>query len=79
MPQTLGIDDLINYLTKRGQLIYNHGCKALEDKALTSGFNMFPNKIVVFVEAFQRHADAMGWTKGTKQIMTVANCDGKIH
>jgi hypothetical protein len=36
-PQTLGINDLINYLTKRGQLIYDQGCKALDDKALTNG------------------------------------------
>jgi hypothetical protein len=76
-PQTLGIDDLINYSTKRGQLIYNQGCKALDDKALTNGFNMIPNKTVVFVEAFQRHADAMCWTNGTKQITTFTNCDGK--
>ncbi len=64
MPQTLGVDDLLNYLTKRGQLIYEQGCKALDNKALTNGFNLIPNKTVVFVEAFQRHADAMGWTKG---------------
>jgi hypothetical protein len=32
MPQTLGVDDLINYLTKRGQLIYNQGCKHLTTK-----------------------------------------------
>jgi hypothetical protein len=51
-PQTLVIDDLINYLTKKGQLIYEQGCKALDDKALTNGFNMIPNKTVVFVEAF---------------------------
>jgi hypothetical protein len=76
-PQTLGIDNLIDYSTKRGQLIYNHGCKALNDKALTNGFNMIPNKTVIFVEAFQRHADAMGWTKGTKQITTFTNCDEK--
>ncbi len=77
MPQTLGVDDLINYSTKRGQLIYDQGCKALDDKALTNGFNMIPNKTVIFVEAFQRHADAMGWTKGTKQITTFTNCDRK--
>ena len=73
----LGVDDLINYLTKRGQLIYNQGCKALDNKALTNGFNMIPNKTVVFVEAFQRQANAMGWTKGTKQITTFTNRDGK--
>jgi hypothetical protein len=77
MPQTLGIDDLIDYSTKRGQLIYDQGCAALDDKALTNGFNMIPNKTVVFVKAFQRHADAMGWTKGAKQITTFTNCDGK--
>jgi hypothetical protein len=66
MPQTLGVNDLIDYSTKRGQLIYDQGCKALDDKELTSGFNMIPNKTDVFVKAFQRHADAMGWTKGTK-------------
>jgi hypothetical protein len=76
-PQTLGVDDLIDYSTKRGQLIYDHRCGALDDKALTNGFNMIPNKTVVFVEAFQRHANMMGWTKGTKQITTFTNHDGK--
>jgi hypothetical protein len=77
MPQMLGFNDLINYSTKRGQLIYNQGCRALDNKALTGGFDMIPNKTVVFVEAFQCHTDAMGWTKGTKQITTFTNRDGK--
>ncbi len=77
MPQTLGVDDLIDYLMKRGQLIYNQGCKALDDKALKNGFNMIPNETVVFVKTFQRHTDTMGWTKGTKQITTFTNRDGK--
>jgi hypothetical protein len=77
MPQMPGIDDLINYLLKRGQLIYNQGCKALDNKALTNGFNMIPKETVVFIEAFQRHANAMSWTKGTKQITTFTNRDGK--
>ncbi len=73
----LGVDNLINYWAKRGQLIYKQGCKAPNNKALTNGFNMIPNKTVIFIEAFQHHANAMGWTKGTKQIMTFTNCDGK--
>jgi hypothetical protein len=77
MPQTLGIDDLIDYSTKRGRLIYNHGYAALGNKALTNGFNMIPNETAVFVEALQRHADLMGWTKGSKQITTFTNHDGK--
>jgi hypothetical protein len=76
-PQMLGVDNLIDYLMKRGQLIYNQGCKALDNKALTNGFNMIPNKIAVFVEAFQCHANAMGRTKGTKQITAFTNRDGK--
>jgi hypothetical protein len=76
-PQTLGVDDLIDYSTKRCQLIYDQRCKALDDKALTNGFNMIPNKTIVFIEVFQHHSDAMGWTKGTKQITTFTNRDGK--
>jgi hypothetical protein len=77
MPQTLGIDNLINYSTELGKDIYNHGCGALDDKALTNGFNMIPNKTVIFVEALQCQADLMSWTKGTKQITTFTNCVGK--
>ncbi len=42
-PQMLGVDDLIDYLTKRGQSIYDHGCAALDNKALTNRYNMIPN------------------------------------
>ncbi len=73
----LDIGDLINFLTKRGQLIYDLVCAALDNKTLTNGFNMIPNETVIFVEALQRHADSMGWTKGTKQITIFTNCDGK--
>jgi hypothetical protein len=76
-PQMLGVEDLTDYSIKRGQLIYKQGCKALDDKALSNGFNLIPNKTVVFVEAFQRHTNAMGFTKGTKQITTFTDCDGK--
>jgi hypothetical protein len=50
MPQTLGAYDLINYLTKGGLAIFEQGCKALDNKALTNGFAMTPNQIVIFVE-----------------------------
>jgi len=72
-PQTLGVDDLIDYLMKRGKDIYNQGCEALDDKALTNGFNMMPNETVVFIEALKRKADSMGWSKGTKQITKFTN------
>jgi hypothetical protein len=75
-PQTLGVDDLIDYSTKRGKDIYNQGCGALDDKALTNGFNMTPNETVVFIEALERKADSMGWSKGTKKITKFTNRDG---
>jgi hypothetical protein len=42
-PQMLNSDNLIDYSTKRGSSIYEQGCKALEDKALTNGFGMTSN------------------------------------
>jgi hypothetical protein len=76
MPQTLSVNDLIDYSTKRGKDIYNQGCDALDDKALTNGFNMTPNKTVIFIGAFERKANSMGWSKGNKQITKFTNRDG---
>jgi hypothetical protein len=76
MPQTLNSNNLIDYLTKRGSSIYEQGCKALKDKALTDGFGMTPNQTVVFVEALSRRATTMGWNQGTKQITTHQNSAG---
>jgi hypothetical protein len=76
MPQTLGINDLINYLTKQGSTIFEQGCKPLNDKALTNGFAMTPNQTVIFVEAFHRRAMTMGWNQGTMQINLFANSAG---
>jgi hypothetical protein len=42
-PQTMEVDNLINYLTKRGAEIYKQGCAPLDYKSLTKGFNMTPN------------------------------------
>jgi hypothetical protein len=36
-----------------GKDIYKKECSALDEKALTDGFNMTPNETVVFVEAFE--------------------------
>jgi hypothetical protein len=60
MPQTLGANDLINYLTKRGSAIFKQGCKALNNKVLTNRFAMTPYKTVIFVKAFHRRTTAMG-------------------
>jgi hypothetical protein len=36
MPQMLGANDLIDYLTKQGSTIFEQRCKPLNDKALTN-------------------------------------------
>jgi hypothetical protein len=75
-PQMLNSDDLIDYLTKRGSSIYEQGCKALKDKALTDRFGMTPDQTVVFAEALSRRATTMGWNQGTKEIITHQNSAG---
>jgi hypothetical protein len=72
----LGADGLIDYSTKRGSAIFEQGCKALDDKALTNGFAMTPNQTVIFVEAFHHRATAMGWNQRTRQITTFTNSAG---
>ena len=64
-PQTLGVDDLIDYSTKRGKDIYNHGCEALDDNALTNGFNMTPNETVVFGIFEIWDPTGIGWRRVT--------------
>jgi hypothetical protein len=76
MPQMLGTKDLINYSTKRGSTIFEQGCKALDNKALTNGFAMTPNQTVIFVEVFHHRATTMGWNQGSRQITLFANSAG---
>jgi hypothetical protein len=75
-PQTLNSTDLIDYSTKRGSSIYEQGCKALKDKALTNRFGMTPDQTVVFAEALSCRATTMGWNQGTKQITIHQNSTG---
>jgi hypothetical protein len=72
-PQMLGANDLINYLTKQGSAIFEQGCNALDNKALTDGFAMTPHQTVIFVEAFHHRAMTIGWNQGTRQITSFAN------
>jgi hypothetical protein len=75
-PQTIGVDDIIDYSKKLGKDIYKKGCSVLDDKALTDGFNMTANETVVFIEAFEQKARSMGWSTGTKQITNFVNSSG---
>jgi hypothetical protein len=72
----MGVDNLINYSTKRGAEIYKQGCTPLDYKSLTEGFNMTPDQTVTFIEAFQRCSTKMAWNAGTKGITFFANRDG---
>jgi hypothetical protein len=73
MPQMLGANDLIDYLTKRGSTIFKQGCKALDNKALTNGFAMIPDQTIIFIKAFHRRATTMGWNQGARQITSFTN------
>ncbi len=75
-PQTIGVDAIINYSKKLGKDIYEKGCSALDNEALTDGFNMTPNETVIFVEAFKRKAKLMGWSTSMKQITNFVNSSG---
>jgi hypothetical protein len=59
-PQMLGTYDLIDHLTTRGSIIFEQGCKPLNDKALTDSFTMTPNQTIIFVEAYHHCATTMG-------------------
>jgi hypothetical protein len=76
-PNTLESEEIINYKTKHGALIYKRGCQPLDNKALTKGLSMSLSQSVVFVKALHRKATQMGWNQGSKQITTFTNCDGK--
>jgi hypothetical protein len=77
MPQTLGANDLINYLTKQGSTIFEQGCKPLDDKTLTNNFAMTSDQTVIFVKAFHHRAMMMGWNQGARQITSFANSAGR--
>jgi hypothetical protein len=71
-PKTLGANDLIDYSMKQGSAIFEQGCKAPDNKALTHGFAMTPDQTVIFVEAFHHCATTMGWNQGARQITSFA-------
>ena len=76
-PNTLEVENIIDYKTKHGASIYEQGCQALNDKTLTKGFSMSINQSFVFVEDFHCKASQMGWNQGSKQITFFVNHDGK--
>jgi hypothetical protein len=57
--------------------IFEQGCKALDNKALTDGFAMTSDQTVIFVETFHHPAMTMGWNQGARQITTFNNSAGR--
>ena len=76
-PNTLEVENITDYKTNHGASIYEQGCQALDNKALTEGFSMSINRSVIFVEALHCKASQMGWNQGSKQITSFVNRDGK--
>jgi hypothetical protein len=63
--------DLINYSTKVGTMIYNKGCEKL-----TTEFDMKLSGTVVYTTKLQAKCIKMGWHMGTQQIINFTNAAG---
>jgi hypothetical protein len=70
-PAMVNHQDLINYSTKVGAMIYNEGCKKL-----TTEFDMKSSGTVVYTTEFQAKCVKMGWHMGTQQIINFTNAAG---
>ncbi len=64
-------EDIIDYATKLGTLIYKEGCKAI-----TMPFEMKSNRIVIYTTELQAKSNKMGWGVGSQQITKFINSDG---
>ncbi len=70
-PAMVNHQDLINYSTKVGTMIYNEGCKKC-----TTEFDMKSIGTIVYTTKLQAKCVKMGWHMGTQQIINFANAAG---
>ncbi len=70
-PAMVNHQDLINYSTEVGTMIYNEGCKKL-----TTEFDMKLSGTVVFTTELQAKCIKMGWHMGAQQIINFTNVAG---
>ncbi len=63
-------ENIIDYATKLGTLIYQEGCKAL-----TMPFKMKSNGTVIYTTELQAKYNKMGWDIGSQQITKFVNSD----
>jgi hypothetical protein len=67
-PAMVNHQDLIDYMTKVGMMIYDEGCKKL-----TTEFDMKSSGTVVYTTKLQAKCVKMGWHMGTQKIINFTN------
>jgi hypothetical protein len=70
-PAMVNHQDLINYTTKVGTMIYDERCKKL-----TTEFDMKSSGTVIYITKLQAKWFKMGWHMGTQQIINFTNAAG---
>jgi hypothetical protein len=70
-PAMVNHQDLINYSTKVGTMIYNEGCKKI-----TTEFDMKSSRTVVYTTKLQAKCVKMGWHMSTQKIINFTNTAG---
>ncbi len=66
-------EDIIDYSSKTGTMIYEDGCESL-----TTPFKMKSSGTVIYIIKLQAKSNRMGWHAGTQQIIKFANNSGTI-
>jgi hypothetical protein len=72
-PAMLRHEDIINYSSKMGTMIYKDGCEAL-----TKPFEMKSSGTVIYITELQVKSNHMGWHVGTQQITKFTNDSGSM-
>ena len=69
----LSHEDIIDYSSKTGTMIYEDGCEAL-----TTPFKMKSSGTIIYTTELQAKSNRMGWHVGTQQITKFANDLGSM-
>jgi hypothetical protein len=72
-PAMLRHEDIIDYSSKMGTMIYEHGCESL-----TTPFEMKSSGTVIYITELQAKSNRMGWHVGTQQITKFAKDSGTM-
>ena len=62
-PAMLRHEEIIDYSSKTGTMIYKDGCELL-----TTPFKMKPSTTVIYITELQAKSNCMDWHVGTQQI-----------